>query len=201
MGNPWDIDVAKAVPGLLAYAGVGSRKTPSLVLDRMTAIAEKLAREGWTMRSGGADGADQAFYEGVDVVEGKVELYLPWAGYNSHDPAAVRLDTPTQQAFGIAQSYHPNWVRLSVGAQKLHARNVHIVLGPDPSENVAANPSRWSAARFVVCWTPDGATKADATGTITGGTGQAIRIADSFKVEVYNLARPDHWKLFGSFLG
>ncbi len=43
------------------YAGIGSRETPPHVIRLMGRIAERLACEGWTLRSGNAPGADQAF--------------------------------------------------------------------------------------------------------------------------------------------
>lgn len=45
-------------------------------------------------------------------------------------------------------------------------------------------------AAFVLCWTPDGSL--DGTGSDTGGTGQALRIAAAYDVPVFNLQRPDH---------
>jgi hypothetical protein len=40
-----------------------------------------------------------------------------------------------------------------------------------------------SPSRFVVCWTADG--------RATGGTGQAIRIAEAYAVPVFNFGRTD----------
>ena len=48
----------------LIYAGIGSRATPGFVLADMTKMAGWLARTGWHLASGGADGADTAFAEG-----------------------------------------------------------------------------------------------------------------------------------------
>ncbi len=72
-----------------------------------------------------------------------------------------------QKSFGEGQ----------VKAMHLHVRNTFQVLGPnldDPSD-------------FVVCWTPDGAEKAEDTSEVTGGTGTAIRIASTYEIPVYNL--------------
>ena len=41
-----------------AYAGIGSRETPDQVLQIMTDLAVALAKEKFTLRSGGAGGAD-----------------------------------------------------------------------------------------------------------------------------------------------
>ena len=42
----------------LTYAGIGARATPSHVMADMTVMAGWLARTGWHLATGGADGAD-----------------------------------------------------------------------------------------------------------------------------------------------
>jgi hypothetical protein len=168
-----------------AYAGIGSRETPPDVLELMGALAYRLA-EGWTLRTGAADGADSAFEEGHVAAAGVsgLEVYLPWPGFNGHDDLGVARFEPQLQAFDIASSFHPAWDRCSRGAQALHARNVHQVLGRDVD---LADP-----VKFVVCWTRGGAGG--------GGTGQALRIARHYHVPIYDLARSDHRTRVESFL-
>lgn len=154
------------------YTGVGSRKTPREVLALMRALAGELARQGWTLRSGHAPGADQAFEIGA---HGQAEIFLPWPGYE--DKVLIqgaRLERPDPEAYTIAREFHPNWAACSSGAKALHARNVHQILG------------RWlnDPSRFMICWTPGGNT--------TGGTGTAIRLAEHWGVETYNLALASH---------
>lgn len=68
----------------------------------------------------------------------------------------------------------------------LMGRNVHQVLGDDLD-------NRDAYSRFVLCFTADGADGvALKTSGLTGGTGQAIRIAADFGVPVFNLQRDDH---------
>lgn len=43
-----------------SYAGIGSRRTPKQFIDKFIEIGEFLALKEITLRSGGADGADQA---------------------------------------------------------------------------------------------------------------------------------------------
>jgi predicted Rossmann fold nucleotide-binding protein DprA/Smf involved in DNA uptake len=47
------------------YAGIGARSTPPQILSVMTRLASKLEGMGYTLRSGGAAGADTAFERGV----------------------------------------------------------------------------------------------------------------------------------------
>ena len=68
---------------MLYYAGIGSRQTPTDVLEEMKSIAYQLAVQNWTLRSGFADGADMAFTEGADAANGEMEQYIPWVGFNN----------------------------------------------------------------------------------------------------------------------
>lgn len=162
----------------LAYTGVGSRKTPVEVLERMRGLGYALARAGYLLRSGGADGADRAFERGARDGDGAAEIYVPWPGFNDHPSGIVRRSL---EAEAIARSAHPAWDRLSPAAKKCHTRNVHQVLGFD-----LRTPSL-----FVVCWTPDGCTGADTRTAMTGGTATAIVVAEKYAVPVFNLREPD----------
>src|SRR5262245_13564453 len=125
------------------YTGIGSRQTPPEILKLMTTIAAKLADEGWTLRSGGAPGADAAFEYGLHDLHPR-EIYLPWKGFNGHPNGIVMQDATVDMARAWAQAVHPAWDRLTVGGRKLHTRNAYQVLG----RTLAAK------SRFVVCWTP-----------------------------------------------
>lgn len=57
------------------YAGIGSRETPTFVLEAFKQIGEELAKLGVILRSGGASGADSAFEEGCDRVNGERDIY------------------------------------------------------------------------------------------------------------------------------
>lgn len=165
-----------------AYAGIGSRSTPDDVLELMMRLAAWLGGRGWTLRSGGAEGADTAFYTGTGTLWGSsasaAEIFLPWPGFNG---LSSPYSTPTLEAHRIAERYHPSWHQLTRGSRALHARNAHQVLGAN---------LRMSSA-FVVCWTPDAVDGVERlTSFRTGGTGQAIRIATGYGVPVFNLCNP-----------
>ena len=157
------------------YAGIGSRHTPKHILQLMTYAAQRLDRVGWTLRSGGAAGADSAFAVGAKTKE----VYLPWPGYNE---LRSQYSTPTTNAIDMASDYHPNWLACSQGARKLHGRNCHIVLGQNLDTPVD----------MIICWTPQGKRG--------GGTGQALRMTKDYpSIKVYDLALSDnlqnlnHW--------
>lgn len=155
-----------------SYAGIGSRKTPKYILEIIQATAKLLAVDGYTCHTGAATGADQAFAEKADTVH----LFLPWPSYEKvwvqylHTYSNVETTVINNQhtlAFASVDEFHPNPSCLTPVIKKLHARNYLIIEG----------------CEFIVCWTPKGET--------TGGTGQAIRIAKSLDMPVYNLGNPD----------
>ena len=146
------------------YTGVGSRATPLPVLEQMTKIAELLASKGYTLRSGGAVGADTAFEKGAGDDK---EIWLPWNNFNNNSSKLL----PSKQAFEIASHIHPKWSVLKDSVKSLHARNVHQVLGID-----LQTPSN-----FLICWTEGGA--------IIGGTATSIKLAINNRIPVLNLAK------------
>jgi hypothetical protein len=111
------------------YAGIGSRETPAAIQDFFTKLAKRLAQLGFVLRSGGAVGADTSFERGCDEVGGAKEIFLPWERLNGSDSTLIVKD----DAFAIAEQFHPRWSSLSPTARKYHARNIHQVLGWDLS--------------------------------------------------------------------
>jgi hypothetical protein len=156
-----------------AYAGVGSRETPDEILEVMRSVAAKLKADGWTVRSGGAPGADTAFEGGATVFGdySLTEIFLPWPNFEHRLDKLVKRTHPQREAYAIAERFHPAWARLSQGAKSLHARNVHQILGYDVTKPVLS--------KFVLCWTEDGSGR--------GGTGQALRIAREYQVPIFDL--------------
>lgn len=162
-----------------AYAGIGSRSTPPDVLDLFSSLAYELGKQDWQLRSGAAPGADSAFEQGANESGSFPALFLPWPRFEGRSDEDVSawggLHQPQRAAFDIALQFHPRWPDLKQGAQKLHARNVHQILGPDVTTPVLS--------RFVICWTPGGEGG--------GGTGQALRIAKHYGVPIFDVAIPE----------
>jgi hypothetical protein len=161
------------------FAGIGSRQTPPEILEKMKAIAKFLSERGYTLRSGGADGADSAFEQGAT----KKEIFLPWNNYNGRkvDNISFIADTLYDKHFNLAESLHPAWEKCSPGAKKMHARNTQQILGRNLD-----NP-----CDFVVCWTKDG--------KLMGGTSTSIRLAMSYNIPVFNLGAPEGLQDFRTF--
>lgn len=113
------------------YAGIGARRTPLRILRQMSELALSLRYRGFTLRSGGATGADSAFATGA---HGMSAIFVEADG--ARYPEAMRH----------AAQFHPKWDLLGPVSKALHARNSLIMLGTNLDAPV----------RFVVCWTPHG---------------------------------------------
>ena len=104
-------------PNTLVYAGIGSRQTPAATLNDMTTMSSWLARNGWHLSSGGADGADTAFANGAPAQQRSI--FLPWNAYNKLSgpdcitPNRAQLD----ECMTLAARLHPTWERCSQGAR------------------------------------------------------------------------------------
>lgn len=150
------------------YAGIGSRQTPLDVLLCMTLYAQRLACNGYTLRSGGAFGADTAFEAGAGSNK---EIYLPWNGVRRRFPDGGITVPDMGPALKLAAAHHPAWHYCSRPARLLLARNGFQILGADLKTPVD----------FVLCWT------SGAMGL--GGTGQALRIARSHNIPIFDLGK------------
>ena len=157
---------------LRIVAGVGSRETPPLILREMITIGQWCRSTGVWVRSGRAPGADQAFETGAQE---RCIVYLPWRGFEEGFYSSARTHVVTADEYVAlrkhAARFHPAWAKLSQGAQRLIARDSAQVMGV----------SLTSPVDVVICWTKDGGP--------TGGTGQAIRIAQASNITVLNMYR------------
>lgn len=147
------------------YSGIGSRQTPVFVCNIMTAIAYFLETEGYTLRSGAADGADAAFERGAAILK---DIYLPWKGFNN---SASSLHEVSDDALAMMRTIHPTPDKLRDSVARLHGRNCYQVLGDD-----LATPSD-----FLLCWTTDAVR--------TGGTRTAIVLAERNRIPLLNFGK------------
>lgn len=162
--------------------GVGSRETPKPILELIRKVSKKLVLSGYTLRSGGAYGADTAFYEGwwdaykEDQCVPETEIYLPWDGFNYHRAGknylVVNDKEILSQAEELVNEIHPAVNRLNRGAKALHTRNCFQVLGRDLS----------APSTLFLCYA-----KVDSKGEPSGGTRTAIKLAEKYNIKVTNL--------------
>jgi hypothetical protein len=153
------------------YAGVGSRSAPEKVCKQMKELAKILNKDYW-LRSGNADGADQAFAKGVE--DEKAQIWLPWSDFNigfqrmhpQHDYKLVHRND--KEAVESVNKFHPNGTKLNSVSKSFMVRNYRQWKGLNEPDS-----------EFVICWTEGGKD--------IGGTAQCIRIARYYNSPVYNL--------------
>lgn len=148
------------------FTGIGSRTAPKECLIKIRNLSYHLALEGFLLRSGAAEGMDAFAELGVDAGGGRKEIYLPWKNFNNNPSNLYNIP---EKAYEIAEKFHHNWNNLTSGAKKLMARNSMQVLGQDLK----------SPTDFVICYTNDG--------KYSGGTSQAMKIADFYGIKIYNI--------------
>lgn len=167
------------------FAGVGTRKEklPDPEYRRLSDVSAALCEEGWGLRSGAADGSDEACEVGCDRVGGAKQIFLPFRGFNGHKSP---LYSYTKAHEELVHRFHPapdkliffdrRKGKMNDFGWKAMIRNGSQVLGP--------SLDNWSKA--VVCYTPKGA--------VVGGTGQALRIAmdPEFNIPIHNLGHPQY---------
>jgi len=187
-----------------SIALIGSRRTSAKVNKMCFTVGFLIAASGRRGRSGGAPGPDTSFEMGAQAYHDMKANHPDMPGHSNSRPLEIYLpgyrfsnrkaDESTylfrkvlpflDQAMDLASELHPNWSYLPDFARKLMARNSHQMLGPelnDPSDR-------------VVCYTPDGAT--DIITSDTGGTGQALRLANKLGVPIDNLGDPETWSRY-----
>lgn len=155
----------------------------------MTDLAYVMWSRGWTLRSGGAQGADQAFEKGT-----------------TRKQSFKAVDAQRVAQLSVAW-YHPVPHAMGSYGKLLMARNLYQVTGLKVEEAGITSRDdlrKWAqdnpnmVSRAVICWTPDGAY--NSTSIRTGGTGQAIRIAIDLGIPVFNLAHHDHLNMIQGWI-
>lgn len=159
---------SKSSTPTFTYAGIGSRETPSIILEQMTTVAKELEQKGYTLNTGKTfnnkeEGADKAFSDGTT----RKNLFTP----------ENQGSRPREQA--IAKEIHPNPSALKQGGLQLMARNTNQIFGNNLDTPVD----------FVLFYTADGLE----TSRPQGGTGQAVEMAIRKGIPVINMANPE-WR-------
>jgi hypothetical protein len=137
----------------------------------MGSLASSLQHRDFTLRSGGAQGADSAFEAGTSIADIYTVDYFDTYIHHTRDSMLVLRD----KAFFSIDLFHPNphAVHSKPYVRRLMARNFLQIRGHGDTPILS---------EFVLCWTPQ------ASGS--GGTGQALRMAKAWKIPVYDLGSP-----------
>lgn len=172
------------------YTGIGSRDVPTIVNKVLIELGTKLALAGYCLRSGGADGCDTAFQQGVEnsgvQISKYQEIYLPWDNFNgmrANSSLGYLVPKTNSLATELTHKHHPRGNQLRPGVLKLMNRNAFQILGSDMN----------TPSDFVVCYaTNPRFDYKDRIYDVAGGTGQAVRIAYSLGIEVFNIIHEPH---------
>lgn len=153
----------------LAYAGIGSRKTPGEVLQYMTQQATLLESMDCLLRTGNAKGADQAFCNG--------------AKYKSvYTPEQPILDWAREKVAEVCDNDYSTFRPIT---QNLLARNMYQLFG-DGNTPDACYPSK-----FVLYWSEPSSeynsSQQDNYFNCSSGTRYAVRAAVKAGIPTFNL--------------
>lgn len=171
------------------YVGAGSSDTPADVLELMKKLAGVMSGKGVTLRCSETGNADKAFVTGS---KGRFFTFIP------HGLIDESLDVPDAKPYwcsvwGIPSDLNPQ------GADATFARKLNpgfLTLSRlEKQWEIVANSLMYgsdgqSLAKMLVCWTPDGARKAEEITDGTGHVARYIRAAHKAGVTVLNLAVP-----------
>lgn len=158
------------------YAGIGSRDIPVGPLHRLLiGVGAGLARNGFTLRSGGARGCDSLFEYGHRNCEPRN------GGPEIQPPEIFRPEPPPPEwTFRLVREFLDPGRKLETfgpGVRNLLARNMQQVLGRNGD----------SPSMFVLYWTAAESYE----GPEAGGTRYALRCAERYGVPMLNLGRSE----------
>lgn len=187
------------------YAGIGSRKTPKEVCDLMSQVAQELYLRGGVLRTGGAEGADQAFIAGIlnlsnlsklngamAIYPVAAEVYLPWTSFiNGQNPEFDRRISEANNAgFGINQILLQDWAQTETYNEADKSQKDFFDQRPGVLRLYSRNKHQIYGvdktkpkSSFVIYW----AERNEYTHKVKGGTGVAIAIAEKANVPCLNL--------------
>jgi hypothetical protein len=117
----------------MTYAGIGSRETPQEVLNKMAEVSKYLESIGYTLRSGGAQGADTAFEKGVLY---KKEIF---GGFDSTGPIEK----------AVAHEIHPNLIGAMEGAKNKKIRTKLSEGATQKEAEKAGERSSWAVENLM----------------------------------------------------
>lgn len=187
------------------YTGIGSRQQTKYNFRILVRIGMLMAYRGYRLRSGAAHGSDEAFELGVRLWlkcirdarpdyfknDGFADLYfhshrdifIPKNGFRgrtSKEPGVSATKENDPKTREMTNQYHPYAHKLGSYVASMMDRNANQVLGYHVDTPTSG----------IICHTPDGADGVKVNiGNKTGGTGQAIRIANGYDIAVSNIGQ------------
>lgn len=157
-----------------AYGVVANPDAPDNILSLIGAIATRLEAMGYTLRTAGGNGLEEAFEKTTETKE----VYLPWRNFNNRQSKFTR-NMP--EANDVVRPFAPSFDTLKPAVQAIIASKAHTVLGKDLK----------SPIQFLITYTADGCETVGNKTAKTGFSGTSIAIASSMRIPVFNLKNAD----------
>jgi hypothetical protein len=167
----------------LPYAVTGNPNPPEQIIARFENVAKRLDQMGFTARTRGFEGIEDA----VEKVVKKVELLLPWRDFNQKES---KTTWTKERAYSVAKMFHPGYDALKKSVQTFLAANARILLG----DSMAA------PALFLLVWSEDGCNDIRRKSQQTSFAAHSIAIASSLGIPIYNLQNPDDERKLYAYL-
>lgn len=176
------------------YTGVGSRDITQEEYQLLKQIGTRMSELGYTLRSGAADGSDQAFQHGAcydPKREIKTEIWIPWKTFQidlQNATPFVNYHVPSLYDFNIARKFYLEtgiipWFDSMKGSgevggwsgpKKLHGRNYYQVKG------------KGDLSKVCIYCAPE-----NSKGEVDGGTRSAVMVSRHFNVPTFNIRIPE----------
>lgn len=167
----------------LPYAATGNQNPPPEVLSRIESVVRRLNQMGFTARTGGFEGVEEA----VEKTSAKKEVHLPWKGFNDKES---KFTWTKERATSVARMFQPGFDALKKPVQTFLAKNARLILG----DSVA------SPALFLIVWTEDGCNTIKRRNAQTGFAGHPIAIASALGIPIYNFQNPEDERRLNEYL-
>ncbi|EPR7483870.1 hypothetical protein ACU8KO_002494 [Vibrio alginolyticus] len=183
------------------YTGLCAEDAPESESQFLSVIAERLAREGYFLRSGGLESHSAPFEAGVWAPIGidpenpraiipPMHIYLPLERVGERLADQKTYFDIQQQHFMKSGHYHEiasahRDVRLTISMKRSFELDslVPALLGCDLD----------NMSRFMVCWAPNPTFDSNnKMNDCSGSMSMAVRIAYSHGIEIFNTAVPAH---------
>lgn len=167
------------------WAGIGARKPLTEDVPKLNYLIDRIVPwinstwPGTVMTSGAAEHCDELFEKAAIAAGIECLIFLPWKNFRQHNSPYWLKKKHVEMSEAISIDAHPAWRKLEPKFKLLMMRNAFQVLGKDLK----------SPVKFVLCYTADGCQTHAKRTRQTGGTGQAITIADFHNVPVINMKR------------
>lgn len=168
------------------------RDFPQDIKDKLINFISMLISKGFTVRFNAED--KDLVNRVTSLSTTNIEAHVPFNDFkgNRDDPEGIKSKFcwNSKTTDHIAQVNFPAWEKLPRIVQIIMSRNVRMLIGSNNN----------SPAKFLITWSPDGATCTKEVSNETGNVGTYIKVADKLSVPVFNLNNPQSRELISKYI-